>query len=129
MPDFDLTETPEYLHMIKDGVNKLLPIVTPTTVAMQGPGGPSVAPEWLVSQLARIQAEVMSLKLELLVLNAALSVSTMDLATSDDEQVTEVFRVAKERMDKFVEEAEQAHTDAKAEIKPSRIIRPNGTQL
>lgn len=129
MSDFDLTDTSEYISMVQEGVNKLLPIVTPTTVAMQGPGGPSVAPEWLVSQLARIQAEVMSLKLEMLVLNAALSVSTMDLATSQDEQVTEIFRVAKERMGKFVEEAIQAQADSKAKAKPSRIIRPNGTQL
>tara|TARA_R110002020_G_scaffold34660_2_gene105251 strand:+ start:6662 stop:7051 length:390 start_codon:yes stop_codon:yes gene_type:complete len=125
---FDLTDSDEYQDMVRDGVNKLLPIVTPTTVAMQGSSRPNVAPDWIVMQFARIQAELMSLKLELLVMNAALSLQTMGMATEGDEHVTEILKVAKARMDKFVDESVAAHKEAKLE-QSSKLVTPDGTTL
>jgi len=125
---FDITESDAYQDMVREGVNKLLPIVTPTTVAMQGNGRPNVAPDWIVMQIARIQAELMSLKIELLVMNTALSLQSMGMATEGDEQITEILKLAQTRMDKFVDESVAAHKEAKTE-QSSKLITPNGTTL
>ena len=126
---FDLTTSPEYLELVSEGVRKLAPIMCPTKVPMNAPGGPTLAPEWIVGQFQRLQMELLSLKLETMILNAVVAVHhDLGMASSEDEQIKNLLKVAKSRIDEFVNEGIQAHEEGKKQ-ESNRIIRPNGAKL